>query len=210
MYVNNIPIIYEEPLQYFFSNFKLNNNDSMILEFGVWSGRTINYISSNTNQKVYGFDSFEGLSNDWDRGDETSKMFKKNHFNMMNKLPTVNSNVFLIKGWFDNSLEPFLLNQNKKIKFIHIDCDLYESTSCIFNLCYKYFDDKVFLVFDEIFNYPNWKNGEYKALIELIDLLKKNYKFNWIGRFDNRNQIYKDTLEKAHYGKALGYFEKIK
>lgn len=178
------------------------------MEFGVWSGKTINYISSNTDETVYGFDSFTGLPDDWDRGDETNKMFKKGKF-CMDKLPSVNSNVVLVKGWFNETLKDFLHNKNKKIKFIHIDCDLYKSTKTIFNLCHKYFDNKVYIVFDEIFNYPNWCDGEYKALMEIIELLKETYKFNWIGRFDKEDKKYKNSLEQAHYGKALGYFEKI-
>ena len=180
----------------------------MILEFGVWSGGTINYISNKTKQLVYGFDSFNGLPSNWDRGDKTSELFKAGKFSRIN-LPRVNDNVTLIKGLFNETLEPFLKKTDKKIKFIHIDCDLYESTKCVFDLCNKYFDDKVYIIFDEIFNYPNWKNGEYKALMELIELLKNSYEYTWIGRFDKKDKIYKDELEKAHYGKALGFFKKL-
>lgn len=207
--MEEIPIITDEPLKHFFLNYTLFDNDSLILEFGVWSGNTINYISSKTKQLVYGFDSFNGLPCDWERGDKTSELFKAGAFSRNNKLPKVNNNVILIKGLFNETLEPFLKKTAKKIQFIHIDCDLYESTKCVFDLCNKYFDDKVYIIFDEIFNYPNWENGEYKALIELIELLKNSYEYTWIGRFDKKDKIYKNELQKAHYGKALGFFKKI-
>jgi hypothetical protein len=40
-------------------------NEGLWLEFGVCSGRTINLISTNTKNKVYGFDSFFGLPENW-------------------------------------------------------------------------------------------------------------------------------------------------
>jgi S-adenosyl-L-methionine methyltransferase len=39
--------------------------EGLILEFGVYSGRTINHLASLTQQTIFGFDSFEGLPEDW-------------------------------------------------------------------------------------------------------------------------------------------------
>ena len=39
-----------------------------ILEFGVATGRTINHLASLTAEQIYGFDSFEGLPEDWRTG----------------------------------------------------------------------------------------------------------------------------------------------
>ena len=36
------------------------------LEFGVWKGESINFLSSFLNKgEIYGFDSFKGLREDW-------------------------------------------------------------------------------------------------------------------------------------------------
>ena len=40
----------------------------LVLEFGVFSGKSINHIASRTNLQVYGFDSFEGLPEAWRDG----------------------------------------------------------------------------------------------------------------------------------------------
>ena len=47
---------------------KLNNG--LYCEFGVHSGSTINHIAEQVNGPVYGFDSFEGLPEDWRPGVE--------------------------------------------------------------------------------------------------------------------------------------------
>ena len=71
--------------------FKPKDNN-IILEFGVATGKTINLIASNyKNNIIYGFDSFEGLQEEW-------RYHKINDFKQ-NKLPKVHSNVKLIKGY---------------------------------------------------------------------------------------------------------------
>ena len=71
-----------------------------------------------TNNKVYGFDSFEGLPEKWRNG------FEKGTFNRNGNLPKVNNNVELIKGWFDDTLPNFIKNQNKKSFFHSYGCRL--------------------------------------------------------------------------------------
>jgi hypothetical protein len=59
--ITNIPNVNIYPLTYVFEHMKLQHKPNTLwLEFGVASGKTINYISKFTNDKVYGFDSFEG------------------------------------------------------------------------------------------------------------------------------------------------------
>ena len=101
--------------------------EGLILEFGVYSGNTINHIASMTPQKVFGFDSFEGLPEDW-RAD-----FPKGRFAAA--LPAVRDNVELVVGWFDATLPGFLARETNPISLLHVDCDLYSSTKTIFDLC---------------------------------------------------------------------------
>jgi hypothetical protein len=108
--IENIPNINTYPLTYVFEKIRLKHKPGTLwLEFGVASGKTINYISKFTTGKVYGFDSFEGLPEKWRDG------FDKGAFNMNGILPKVNHNVELIKGWFNNTLPDFIKSQNKKI-----------------------------------------------------------------------------------------------
>jgi hypothetical protein len=142
------------------------------LEFGVATGKTINLISNYTDL-VYGFDSFEGLPEKWRDG------FEKGAFNRNGEFPQVNDNVILIKGLFTDTLALFLKEQNKKISFMHIDCDLYTSTKTILEETFPYLDKECILVFDELVNYPGYESGELMAFSEFI--LKHNLRYEWIG-----------------------------
>lgn len=156
-------------LQY---SLNLTKNDGLFLEFGVYKGKTINFIASNIDQQVYGFDSFEGLPEDW------RDKYEKGTFKV-DELPKVKKNVKLIKGWFDNTLPQFVEEHPKKCSFIHIDCDLYSSTKTIFNFLRNKITKNTIIVFDEFFNYHGWKEGEYKAFIEFIE--NNNLKFEYVG-----------------------------
>ena len=58
--IKNIPNINMYPLKYVFEKIRLKHKpDTLWLEFGVASGKTINYISKFTHHSVFGFDSFE-------------------------------------------------------------------------------------------------------------------------------------------------------
>ena len=153
-------------------------DEGLFLEFGVFEGTTINFISANTDKTVYGFDSFEGLPEDWRDG------FEKGTFKT--KIPEVNKNVKLIKGWFNNTLPSFREKHPESCSFIHIDCDLYFSTKTIFDNLHNKIKEGTIIVFDEFFNYPGWKEGEYKAFIEFVN--SHNIKYEYIGycRYDEQ------------------------
>jgi len=174
--IQNIPNVKTYPLTYVFESMKLRHKPNTLwLEFGVASGNTINYISKFTDDTVYGFDSFEGLPEKWRDG------FDKGAFSRSGNLPPVNNNVKLIKGWFSDTLIPFIKTHNKKVTFIHLDADLYSSTKYILDVLKNYIDDGCIIVFDELVNYPGFDGdtGELKAFYEFITENKVNY--SWIG-----------------------------
>jgi len=174
--LENIPNVHTYPLTYVFEHMKLKHKpDTLWLEFGVASGTTINYISKFTNDKVYGFDSFEGLPEKWRDG------FEKGTFNRNRYSPSVNPNVELIIGWFNQTLVSFIKKHDKKVSFIHMDADLYSSTKYIFDVLRDYLDDDCVIVFDELVNYPEFEGdtGELKAFYEFITENRVDYE--WIG-----------------------------
>jgi len=150
-----------------------SKKNGLICEFGVATGRTINHIASiMPDTTVYGFDSFEGLPEDW------REEFPKGKFKM-DQLPKVSSNVRLIKGLFANTLAPFLKTNLDKALFLHIDCDLYSSTTTILKEFESCIQIGTVIVFDEYFNFPEWRDEEHKAFIEFIE--KKDLNFEYIG-----------------------------
>jgi hypothetical protein len=174
--IQNIPDVGVYPLTYVFEHMKLKHNTNTLwLEFGVASGKTVNYISGFTKETVYGFDSFLGLPETWRQGYEAGA------FNLHGNLPKVNPNVSLIKGLFQDTLPAFLTEHRKKISFIHIDCDLYSSTKYILNQVKPYLEEGCVLIFDELVNYPGFdgETGELKAFYEFIT--ENNVNYEWIG-----------------------------
>ena len=105
----DIPNLNKNPLHYVFENIGLRHReDTLWLEFGVYNGETINYISRFTRNRVYGFDSFEGLPETWRDG------FEKGVFTMNGNLPVVNENVVLVKGLFQDTLSNLICFMNEE------------------------------------------------------------------------------------------------
>lgn len=157
------------------------NNNGLHLEFGVYSGNTINHIAiQKTENKIYGFDSFEGLPEDW------RSEFKEGMF-LVDNLPKVEQNVELIKGWFCDTLPEFTKEHNEQCAFLHIDCDIYSSTKTVFNALDNQIVSGTIIVFDEYFNYPNWQEHEFKAFQEFIK--KKDLKYEYLGYVYTLEQV---------------------
>lgn len=142
-------------------------------EFGVAAGQSINYLARLLPKRtIFGFDSFEGLPEDWrdGRGKGTFKLSEP---------PKVARNVVLIPGWFDQSLPIFLKEHPEPVAFLHLDCDLYSSTRTVFEALRKRIQPGTIILFDEFFNYPGWKEGEHKAFSEFVK--KERLPFEHIG-----------------------------
>lgn len=192
--LKNIPDIKKNPLNYIFEELKLQHvKDTLWLEFGVASGTTVNYISQFTKNTVYGFDSFRGLPTKWRDG------YDKGFFNRFGRMPSVNDNVTLIKGWFDETLPEFIKNNNKKISFIHIDCDLYSATKYILDTLKDNLSEDCVIVFDELVNYPGFdgETGELRALHEFVT--ENDVDYEWIGmygevKYEQNKLIYNESV----------------
>ncbi|WP_363349692.1 class I SAM-dependent methyltransferase [Methylocystis echinoides] len=152
--------------------------EGLVLEFGVFSGRTINRLAAQTPQKIYGFDSFEGLPEDW-RPDVGKGSFRAG-------LPAVAANVELVVGWFDRTLPDFLARNEGPASLIHIDCDLYSSTKTVFDCCADRIVPGTILVFDEFFNYVGWRRHEFRAFTEFAE--KAKIDFDYIGYVPSHQQ----------------------
>jgi hypothetical protein len=139
------------------------SNKKFYLEFGVYKGTSINFFSKYVNT-IYGFDSFEGLREDW-----AGTGVPKGTFNLNKKLPKLNKNVIPVIGWVQDTLDPFLDKYKPEINFVHLDLDTYESTKFVLTKIKPYLTKNCVIAFDEIYNYPGWEVGEYKALKETFN-----------------------------------------
>jgi hypothetical protein len=155
----------------------------LLLEFGVYKGDSINRLARLTPQRHwYGFDSFKGLPEAWTPGARAGA------FDVQGRLPLVRNNVTLVPGFFDNSLEPFAVqHKNEQVAFVHVDCDLYSATRTVLETLSDKLMPGCIIVFDEYFNYPDWKNGEYKAFAEYI--AKSGRSFEYVGYVRHGQQV---------------------
>jgi hypothetical protein len=137
----------------------LADQRKMWVEFGVHKGDTINYISRFA-PIMFGFDSWEGLPDDWQPG------FPKGHFSTNGTMPEVNPNVVLVKGMFQETLPKFLSIIPGTFGLVHIDSDIYESARFVL----EQIEDRVtigtVIIFDELIGYNTYEEHEYKALKE--------------------------------------------
>ena len=56
-----------------------------------------------------------------------------------------------------------------------MDLDTYDSSKFVLEKIKPYLIKNCIIVFDELYNYPGWDVGEYKALTEVFD--EKEYKY---------------------------------
>jgi hypothetical protein len=155
-------------------------SEGLLLEFGVWKGGTINHIAKKTGRTVYGFDSFEGLPEDWFHG------VPQGHFKL-NRLPDVEKNVKLIQGWFDQTLPSFLDSHSGPVALCHVDCDLYSSTRTVFEHLGSRIVSGTVIIFDEYFNYVGWRQGEFKAFQEFC--ADRGAKYEYMGYCSTAEQV---------------------
>ena len=143
----------------------LNDKDKKFysLEFGTWEGKSANFFSKHI-KKLYVFDSFEGLIEDW-KGTNTPL----GAFNLQKKIPRLNSNIEPIVGLIEDQLDDFLKKHNPKINFVHIDVDTYKTSKFILGKIKPYLVKNSIIIFDELYNYIGRKDGEYKALKEVFN-----------------------------------------
>ena len=187
-------------IKYCIKNFKIL--DGLCLEFGTYKGERIKQIATCVQKKyhyipnhhkhriVYGFDSFEGLSEEWTEP-ETNKLIKnKKAFNLNGKLPNINKkgyfpNVCLVKGYFEDSIPKFLSKNNlDQIALLHVDCDLKSSTIDIFENISHLIKVGTLILFDDFHNvgctqwwdeyyvfetYAKKYNWKYKIVACVID-----------------------------------------
>jgi len=154
----------------------LQSPDGLILEFGVYKGTSINQFASLCpNSKIFGFDSFLGLEEDW-----TGHWPRKGWFNLNGLPPSVQKNVTLIQGLFEDTLPEFLVTiSNEVIHLVHLDADTYKPTKFVLEHLIPKLKSGTIIIFDEFFGYPGWELHEYKAWNEVV--LTHDVPFEFIG-----------------------------
>jgi hypothetical protein len=131
------------------------------LEFGVGSGLSTGIIAA--VMPVVGFDSFEGLPEDWRPG------FPKGTFRPNTPISRIAAipNVQLMIGLYANTLPRFDF-RDYHIGLVHIDCDLYSSTVTVLENVGWWLRPGAIVVFDEYHGYEGAELHEQRAWLEWV------------------------------------------
>ena len=142
--------------------------DGLVAEFGVYSGATLREIAK-SRPGAHGFDSFEGLPEDWRDAHRTGSW-------AAGTIPDI-TGVELHVGWFSDTVPPFARANTEKSAFLHLDADLYSSTDTVLRELEDTIVPGTVLLFDEYFNYPGWTHHEHRALLELVERTGLGYEY---------------------------------
>jgi hypothetical protein len=144
------------------------------LEFGVFQGESIRYwanMHKHDDSRLYGFDTFTGLPEDWE---SFSGHMKKGDFDVNGNVPQIDdSRVSFHKGLFQDSLEGFLENFEVNGKLVlHLDADLYSATLYVLTRMNHLIKPGTILVFDEFSSVLH----EFRALEDYTNSYIREYK----------------------------------
>ena len=126
-------------------------------EFGVWMGDSFKYIVPNFAKGI-GFDSFQGLPEDWG-------VVPKGAYSSRGRVPDIENSEFIV-GEFASTLSEYFSEERKVAGLINFDADLYSSTISALSNARQVIDKKTILVFDEFIVNNHWEQDEFKALNE--------------------------------------------
>jgi hypothetical protein len=158
---------------------KVGSREVLYLEFGVAKGASMRYWSdllSNPKASLHGFDTFEGLPEEWRHAD-------KGAYSAEGHLPEIpDQRVRFFKGLFQETLPEYVVPEHDTL-IINIDCDLYSSTRFVLNSLADRIRPGTFLYFDE-FSDPR---NEMRAFNELLIATKK--RFSLLGATRSYGQV---------------------
>ncbi len=151
---------------------RIAQRNVLYLEFGVFRGDATRYWSKllrNPMSHLHGFDSFEGLPEDWIGG------LPKDHFLTGGKAPQIDdSRVRFFKGWFDQTLPDYRCPPHEELVMI-LDADLYSSTIFVLNTLQAAMVPGTYVYFDEF----SHRYDERRAFDEF--LARTGMKFSLVG-----------------------------
>jgi len=133
----------------------------LYLEFGVYRGRTLRYWASHLESpdaRFVGFDSFEGLPEDWQPNAQAGA------FSVGTPPVLDDERVSFVVGWFDETLPRYEPPEHDQL-IVNVDCDLYSSTRCVLDWLAPRLSPGTLVYFDDLFN----RDHQWRALREWLD-----------------------------------------
>ncbi len=134
-----------------------------VMEFGVFQGITLRHIarSIGPNRHVTGFDTFQGLPDDW------GQLLEKGTF--ATPVPSLEGhpNASLEVGRIETTLPAFLSKHPEPVSLLHIDVPYYGINVFILEHLLPRMPEGSVVVFDEYYGYPSYGDHEFRAWAEI-------------------------------------------
>ena len=143
----------------------------VVLEFGVYHGLSLRKIARHVATPIHGFDSFEGLPEDWKPGEA------KGSYSTGGRVPTMPAHVQLYRGWFEDTLPAYVAAETGKLRFVHVDCDLYSSTKTVLEGLRPLLQPGSVFLFDEFLGFEGFEQHEFRAWHEFAERHKIKYEY---------------------------------
>ena len=129
---------------------QVRDKQVLYLEFGVFTGESMRYWSralKRPDSRLHGFDSFEGLPEDFD---VDGGPYPKGTFDRRGQIPLIDdSRVQFFKGWFDQVLPTYQLPEHEVLVIV-LDADLYSSTVYVLRHLSQFITSGTFIYFDDM------------------------------------------------------------
>lgn len=150
------------------------------VQMGVFRGHSARILESFIlpGHKLHLFDSFEGLPEEW-----SCTPYAKGHFSLASEqVPVFDPTRSVVhKGWFNETLPVFVASHKEKLPFIHLDADLYTSTTTALELLNDHIVPGTILLFDEFFlpTEHGISDDECRAFFEWAQRYDRHYEILW-------------------------------
>ena len=166
----------------------INSNYKNILEFGVAVGTSTAQLRNllSLDYKIFAFDSFYGLPEDW--FDNNILVAGKTCFTQNGTIPNI-PNVTFYKGWFEETIPQYIKeHHNEPIALVHMDCDIYSSAKTALEGITPYVvKDTMFVIDDWVFQHVG--NEETKKLHSQPDNVQKAF-YEWALKYDKAFELF--------------------
>lgn len=127
----------------------VRDRDVLYLEFGVFEGQSMRYWSNalkNPKARLHGFDSFEGLPEDFD----VEGPHVKGTFDVGGRIPKIDdSRITFHKGWFDQTVPKFT-PPDHDVMVLCMDADLFSSTKVVLDSLRPWIRKGTYIYFDDM------------------------------------------------------------
>lgn len=187
---------------------ELFSERSNILEFGVYSGGTYNYLCENMekNFTLWGFDSFEGLPAEtegvWFPERHAPKNYGSPRYRVdkiiASKPKSIASRCKIVEGWFDKTLTESLQQEIEKCALVNIDVDLHSSSMLVLDFI------KPLLQVNTVLYWDDWKDpvdkykGKWGEHLAFEQWSSKNPEFSFetldVNKVNQRIMICKEVV----------------